>query len=211
MTELTTPVARPLDNRADLTEASRILAEALQDEPGFSSVVPDPDQRRDVMHTLLSQLARDAFAFGNVWVARIGQEIAGTAIWYAPGDYPMGTWRSMRMLPAMIGLVRSIGTRTLQSLSEMDTNAKAHFPEQPCWYLSALGVAPGHQGKGVGSCLMRATLEEIDRQGGAAYLETGEERNVRFYERLGFEVRESAIHIAPPPGPTHWTMWREPR
>ncbi len=98
----------------------------------------------------------------------------------------------------------------------MEENAKAAFPKEPCWYLAALGVDPNRQGQGIGSQQMRAMLAEIDGGAargaarGAAYLETGEEINVRFYERLGFEVRERAIQLAPPPGPTHWTMWRPP-
>jgi hypothetical protein len=56
---------------------------------------------------------------------------------------------------------------------------------------------------------MRASLETVDRTGMPAYLETGTERNVRFYERFGFEVREAGIQLAPC-GPTHWTMIRYP-
>ncbi|HET7345792.1 MAG TPA: GNAT family N-acetyltransferase [Acidobacteriaceae bacterium] len=194
----------------DVPAAVDVIAAALRDEPGFASVIPDTQQRAAVMHTFLGLLLRDALPLGNVWVARIGGKIIGTAIWYAPGDYPMTVWRNLRMVPGMLPLVR-FGFGTMRGLMQMGENVSSHFPEQPCWYLAALGVAPEHQGAGAGSALMDTVLEEIDRRGEPAYLETSVERNVRFYQRLGFEIREPAIRIAPPPGPTHWTMWRVPQ
>ena len=209
MSELSRNTVETL-TKHDIAEASDVIAEALQDEPGFVAVVPDPEKRRIVMHTLMNGVVRDGCPLGNVWIARSGPRIAGTAIWYAPGDYPMTTWRTLKMAPGMLSLLR-LGPGRVRALGQMNENVEAHFPERPCWYLSALGVAPEYQGEGVGSNLMRTTLREVDRREEPAYLETGDERTVRFYERLGFEIREPAIHIAPPPGPTHWTMCREPQ
>lgn len=197
--------------KPDLVPAARVLADALHDEPGFASVVPDDTRRADVLNVLITILVRDAFPLGNVRIARADGQVVGMAIWYAPGDFPMTARRQLRMAPAMLSLLR-FGRSTVARLGQMEENAKAAFPKEPCWYLAALGVDPNRQGQGIGSQLMRAMLAEIDGGAarGAAYLETGEEINVRFYERLGFEVRERAIQLAPPPGPTHWTMWRPP-
>lgn len=195
--------------KPDLPEAAAVLAAALHDEPGFISVIPDPRLRGDVMGALFRILVRDAFPLGNVWVAKGDGQIVGTAVWYAPGDFPMTLLRQLRLVPVMLPLLR-YGRGMVSNLGRMEGNAKAAFPKEPCWYLAALGVDPDCQGQGVGSHLMGAALAEIDGGNGAAYLETGEAINVRFYERFGFEVRESALQLAPPPGPTHWTMWRPP-
>ncbi|MBA3276744.1 MAG: GNAT family N-acetyltransferase [Chloroflexia bacterium] len=195
--------------KSDLEPAAGILAAALRDEPGFASVVPDPVRRAQVMGVLLKILVRDAFPFGNVWIARDNGHIVGTAIWYAPGDFPMTALRQLRIAPAMLPMLR-FGRSMVTRLGQMEENAKAAFPNDPCWYLAALGVDPERQGQGTGSRLMEAALAEIDTNREAAYLETGEEINVCFYERFGFEVRESALQLAPAPGPTHWTMWRSP-
>lgn len=195
--------------KPDLPEAAAVLAAALHDEPGFISVIPDPRLRGDVMGALFQILVRDAFPLGNVWVAKGDGQIVGTAVWYAPGDFPMTLLRQLRLVPVMLPLLR-YGRGMVSNLGRMEGNAKAAFPKEPCWYLAALGVDPDRQGQGVGSHLMGAALAEIDGGNGAAYLETGEAINVRFYERFGFEVRESALQLAPPPGPTHWTMWRPP-
>lgn len=203
--------------KPDLPEAATVLAAALRDEPGFAFVVPDPVRRAQVMGGLLKFLVRDAFPLGNVWVARVDDHVVGTAIWYAPGDFPMTLLRQFRIAPAILPMLR-FGHSMVSRLGQMEENAKAAFPKEPCWYLAALGVDPERQGQGIGSRLMEAALAEIDGNpeaargaaGRAAYLETGEEINVRFYERFGFEVRESALQLAPAPGPTHWTMWRPP-
>ncbi len=195
--------------KPDIPEAARVLAVALDDEPGFVSVIPDPRLRGNVMGALFRILVQDAFPLGNVWVAKGDGQIVGTAVWYAPGDFPMTLLRQLRLVPVMLPLLR-YGRGMVSNLGRMEGNAKAAFPKEPCWYLAALGVDPDRQGQGVGSHLMGAALAEIDGGNGAAYLETGEAINVRFYERFGFEVRESALQLAPPPGPTHWTMWRPP-
>jgi ribosomal protein S18 acetylase RimI-like enzyme len=72
------------------------------------------------------------------------------------------------------------------------------------WYLDALGVDPAKQGTGIGNALMRHGLEAAGAAGVDAFLETGQERNVAYYERFGFRVVD---HGAPAPdGPQIWFM-----
>ncbi len=44
------------------------------------------------------------------------------------------------------------------------------------------------QARGIGSQLLEAFLELVDKYEGTVYLETDTARNVRFYERFGFET-----------------------
>jgi predicted N-acetyltransferase YhbS len=72
------------------------------------------------------------------------------------------------------------------------------------WYLDALGVDPAKQGTGIGNALMRHGLEAAGAAGVDAFLETGQARNVAYYERFGFRVVD---HDAPAPdGPQIWFM-----
>jgi GNAT superfamily N-acetyltransferase len=70
-----------------------------------------------------------------------------------------------------------------------------------------LGTEPAAQGRGIGSELLRGTLEECDRTGTLAYLESSKEANIPFYERHGFRVDAD---FSPPGGPKLWTMTRLP-
>ena len=75
-------------------------------------------------------------------------------------------------------------------------------------YLAVLGVEPVRQGGGLGSTLIQPGLGLCDGEGLAAYLETGNERNLAFYGRHGFDVTGE---LTLPKGPPVWLMRRPPR
>lgn len=82
------------------------------------------------------------------------------------------------------------------------------IPSEPLWHLDSVAVLPGCQGRGIGSALIEFGLEHARDSGTAMLLETGTQRNVPLYERLGFRVVEEAD--APDGGPHVWFMRREP-
>jgi ribosomal protein S18 acetylase RimI-like enzyme len=83
-----------------------------------------------------------------------------------------------------------------------------HPPAPPHWYLATLGTEPAAQGRGLGSTVLAPVLEECDRDGVGAYLESSKERNLDYYARFGFRVtRELRL----PRGPRVWLMWRDAR
>jgi RimJ/RimL family protein N-acetyltransferase len=55
------------------------------------------------------------------------------------------------------------------------------------------------QGRGLGSALLRPTLDHCDQESLPAYLEASSERNAALYERLGFQLtNELRIASSPP-------------
>ena len=68
--------------------------------------------------------------------------------------------------------------------------------------LVLLAVEPAHQGRGIGSALLRAGLERFP----AAALSTEDERGVRFYERFGLRVHDTFETE----GDTTWVMTISP-
>lgn len=76
-------------------------------------------------------------------------------------------------------------------------------------YLLMIAVAPGRQGEGLGTELIRPVLERCDREGVPAYLEASSERSRGLYERLGFAFTGDAVRL--PDGPLMWPMWRKPQ
>ena len=75
------------------------------------------------------------------------------------------------------------------------------------WYLCLLGVDSRFQGKGYAGKLVRAMLARIDKEGVPCFLETMTEKNVRFYQHLGFRMIEEAD--IPKTNLTNWAMLRE--
>ena len=82
-----------------------------------------------------------------------------------------------------------------------------YHPQEPHWYLYYLAPAPGRQGTGIGSALLRPVLRRCDEQGLPAYLEATSEQNRALYARHGFVDREQ---YALPDGPPLLPMWRAP-
>jgi ribosomal protein S18 acetylase RimI-like enzyme len=81
-------------------------------------------------------------------------------------------------------------------------------PEAPHWHLAFVGVDPAHQGRGLGSALLRHTLARVDAERLHAYLESSNPANVPLYRRHGFEViREIRVAGSPAVIP----MVRRPR
>ena len=63
-----------------------------------------------------------------------------------------------------------------------------HDPVEQHWHLGPIGVLPSHRGTGVGTELMQRFCKEVDNCSAKAYLETDLDKNVRFYEKFGFEI-----------------------
>ncbi|WP_062137828.1 GNAT family N-acetyltransferase [Demequina aestuarii] len=81
-------------------------------------------------------------------------------------------------------------------------------PPERAWLLATVGVAPAHQGAGLGTALVEAGLRVVDERGASIALETSDERNVRLYERCGFAV---VATTKVPGGPVVHSMVRSRR
>jgi len=125
----------------------------------------------------------------------------GAALWAPPGSDPLTAD------PRDLERLQQIAGADTPRLFEIVELLEAHAPAAPHYHLQILGVRPGRQGSGLGSALIAPILERWDRQQVPAYLEATSDRNRALYERHGLRVRDE---IAPPGGPSLWTMWREP-
>lgn len=111
-----------------------------------------------------------------------------------------------------LGALWRIGPRAIRSyLSVVQLTNVLHerFAPEPHWYLSQLGVEPKFQGQGIGQRLLAPTLERIDQEQMAVYLETLNPKALPFYNKLGFKVCEE-VNL-PEGGPLMWSMRREPQ
>jgi predicted N-acetyltransferase YhbS len=123
------------------------------------------------------------------------------ALWYPHYDPAVGPEHYETHLQAACGP----NTRRFQLLDEAFAK---HHPTDDHDYLAFVAVTPGMQGQGLGSALLQAHLQELDRTGQSAFLEASSADNRRLYERLGFDAAP-ARHL-PDDGPPYWTCWRPP-
>jgi GNAT superfamily N-acetyltransferase len=187
------------------SRAGAVITEALMTDPGWNTVVPEEAKRRTALQTL-TDIAL-GYQASEVRVAVVDGHVAGVAVWVPPGRYPLPFVARLRVTPRMLGLALRIGGR-IRDVAGFGSSIDAVFPTEPVRYLQALGVGPGHQGRGIGTALLRDGLAKADATHEAVYLETSLERNVRLYGRQGF----TAVPGSPGPlsngGPVMWRMRR---
>lgn len=188
----------------DLPAVGRALAAAFADDPVWEWLAPDRRRyERAAAGFFRADAAQVLSGHGELLV---DDDVGGAALWAAPNRWKAPLAQTARLtVPAL----RLFGSRTWRGLGALTALEKAHPPGPPHWYLSVLGTDPRHQGRGIGSALLRAVTDRCDEEGLPAYLESSKESNVAFYARHGFE--ETEVLSLPGGGPSLWLMWREPR
>jgi GNAT superfamily N-acetyltransferase len=122
-------------------------------------------------------------------------------------ELPPGGWEMAVPPSAALGLLGVFGMR-LPRAGRLQKLFERTHPREPHYYVRYLGVAAQFRGKGLGTALLRATLDRCDTEGVAAYIEASSERSAALYERLGF-VHLGELRI--PDGPRFWPMRRPHR
>jgi GNAT superfamily N-acetyltransferase len=184
---------------------ANVLARAFHDDPMFTFIEPSADRRRRVLPWFFGAALRLGDQQGRV------DRDAGRAavIWLPPGRTSLGPRAMLRsglaLAPMRLGPAAFVRFARLTSAFE-ESAATVHGTT--FWHLFILGVDPAVQGQGLGARLVAPVLAEADAAGHLCYLETLSERNLAFYQRLGFAV---AGHVTRRDLPEFWMMTRDPR
>jgi ribosomal protein S18 acetylase RimI-like enzyme len=81
------------------------------------------------------------------------------------------------------------GDDCLARLDQLLAAFDQRLPRPDLARIEFIAVAPGHQGQGIGSALLSATLTQLRNHGApGAALETSEARNLALYQRHGFQA-----------------------
>lgn len=170
---------------ADLAAAADTLTAAFEHYPWTRYVLPEDDylgRLRALQHLYLGYACEHG-------IVAVAGDIEGV-IALLPPDAP---YPSLAMVEEVVALH---GDR-------IDRLEQAPPPEG-AWRLETLGVRPEHQGRGIASALIHFALLEVRALGGRAVaLDTSDPRNVRLYERHGFQVTAQADSGD---GPPVWKM-----
>ena len=186
-----------------LDAATLTLTKAFHTDPMYERIFPGPAERSGALSHLLRVGLRYGLRRGHVTQSDAAKAVA---IWMPPcrSVTPGGMIRAgMLAIPFRVGF-RPFG-RFIGAINVMEEIHKRRVSE-PHWYLMIIGVDTELQGQGRGAALVKEGLDLADREALRCYLETTQERNLRFYERLGFKVAESARLDAG--GPEVWAMLR---
>jgi GNAT superfamily N-acetyltransferase len=157
-----------------------VLARAFADDPMIRwPMVDAPD-----MHPRIARFFAGIYAplidDGNLWEAGDG---AGFAHWVPPGSASAALETHDELAATLQAITDDGGAR----YERLWTWVEARIPDD-VWYLDLIAVDPVHQGRGVGSALLRFGLGRA--AGTDAFLETAVPDNVPYHERFGFRVVE---------------------
>jgi GNAT superfamily N-acetyltransferase len=150
------------------------------------------------MPSMARAFGGNGFAHGTAHVVADGR---AAAMWLPPGVHPDAD---------RLGAIAEahVPEGRMADMNQVFAQMARYHPAEPCWYLPLIGVDPMCQGRGYGSALLRYALEQCDRDGVPAYLESSNPRNISLYQRREFEIMGA---IQSGSSPTLVPMLRMPR
>lgn len=201
--------AQPSIRRATQSDAPRIarlFAAAFAHDPVFDWLARSGAKRSHALQRFFTWiLERRTLPHGETWMTTDG---LAAAAWIPPYTQasPSRLAEDLRLLPVMLRLT---GVSRLPRGASMAAAMEHAHPDSPYSYLAFIGVAPRMQGAGLGSSLLRQTLQRTDAIGANAYLENSNPRNLALYQRAGFTVTSEIRARAD--APPVYAMWRPAR
>ena len=178
------------------------LARAFHDDPFFVHVMADAARRAAQLHWWMRCALHYGLSYGEVYATGA---LSGAAIWLPPDAPDISIARAV--LTGWWQVPWRLGITAAGRLWRLDANRDSTAESLPSrrWYLMTLGVAPEHQGHGLGSALLQPVLRTADAAGLPCYLQTATERDVAFYRKHGFDITgESPLGA----GGRFWAMVR---
>lgn len=183
----------------DLGLVAKVAALSFYDDPVMSWVFPDESTRGDALPAAFHGVAQQTYLRdGRIDLI----EESATAMWLPPDPPEAG------QITVAEDHVRYFTSEVVERFMVLQAALEANHPKAPHWYLGVIATVPAAQGRGLGAKLLAPVLQECDREGVAAYLESSNARNLPFYFRHGW-LQTGEIRV--PDGPILFPMWREPR
>jgi GNAT superfamily N-acetyltransferase len=187
----------------EIAAAAGVLARGMRDNPNHVAIFgSDPDKRLRAPELGCAAYFRVATAQAPL-CARLGGAVVGVAGVFPPGRCRLSATEKLRLIPAMVGLP----VHDIWCASRVTGAWAARDPKESHSHLGPMAVDEGLKGRGIGTRLLEAYCAQLDESHVAAYLETETARNVRLYERVGFETIGRAEVLGNP----NWFMWRSAR
>ncbi|KAJ8522891.1 hypothetical protein ONZ45_g602 [Pleurotus djamor] len=183
----------PNPTEAQLMELSSMAAAAFEGDSFLLAAVGNDPTLNVSYHR--AQMIAAAIA-GKIVVAEdlADRSIIGVALWFPPGSTMFASEEQDRIAfqPFLKRCPPSIQSWWNDHfLVEHPKSCQRMFGRHllnKAWQLELVAIAPGHQGQGIGSALVRDGQQRI-AQRKLIYLDTQTEQNVKFYQRLGFVLR----------------------
>jgi len=166
-----------------LKKYARMASESFMTNPGYVLSCKDENKRKDfiynvVLMRLYISRKTDFFYFDEEGRGMLVLRKAGM-------DYPTG---EVLKVPNILGLLKNISYVSKLLSVTGAYSSKGLYDEEKTYIVSPVFVDVNHQGKGVGTALLKKAIEDMAAKGFKVGLDTMEPSNVPYYEKLGFEL-----------------------
>ncbi len=171
--------------KEDIDKSTDSMAKAFYDYPMFQHILADKLNHENIK-TFLKFLITYSILYAEAYA--YSKQNEGIILFTDSKNYKFNLIRSIRsgILPLM-----KIGSDAGKRFNEFDrftSETHKRLMKDNHQYIILLGVDPDKQGQGYGKKLMLPVLKLAEEKGQDCYLETHGERNVSFYNKLGFKV-----------------------
>lgn len=166
-----------------LKKYARMAAKAFMTNPGYVLSCDNESKKEDfiynvVLMRLYISRKTDIFYFDEEGRGLLVLRKAGM-------DYPAS---EVLKVPNILGLLKNFSfvSRLLSVTGAY--SSKGLYDEENTYIVSPVFVDVNHQGKGVGTQLLKRAIADMAEKGYKVGLDTMEPSNVPYYEKLGFKL-----------------------
>jgi ribosomal protein S18 acetylase RimI-like enzyme len=194
--------------KKDLPNACEVMADAFQHDPIWNAIFEGIPNMQSKLNAFYETPLRHCLKYGKVYAT--SEKLEGVAGWVPGALADMTVWRLLRSGAFRSGMKMGfkLAKRMQPALEPIEHDRKENMKGTSFIYLQIIGVATAYQGQGFGGKLLRAVIQKSELAQLPIYLETETERNVKMYQRFGFNlIKEISLPVIHLP---MWEMVREP-
>ncbi|HSH64266.1 MAG TPA: GNAT family N-acetyltransferase [Bacteroidia bacterium] len=169
-------------NYSDKQLVLDILCKSFDSNKSVNYVVKQDENRQRRIRNLMDYSYEICSMFGQVYLSDDKKACALTLF----PDKKKTSLKSI-LLDAKMA-ISCVGLNRVSKVLDRDSKIKKSYPNDQILYLWFIGVNPGEQKKGIGSSLLKDIIKESAISKRPIYLETSMPENIRFYNKLGFNI-----------------------
>jgi len=177
---------------SDKAAVVQILTESFKENKSVNYIIPQDGDRTARIRSLMEYSFDLCFQFGEVLLS---QDRKCCALLLHPDKKKSNLKTTLLDLKL---ITKGIGLGNVRKTLSREAFIKQFHPKAPFAYLWFIGTDPSHQGKGIGSELLRQVIETSRQDKRPVYLETSTQRNIKFYKDAGFSIYNASMRFGYP-------------
>jgi GNAT superfamily N-acetyltransferase len=187
------PIKLTMKDISRIDEFAETFIDSFFDYELIKFLFPDEHSRRKNLSHFYKYYIKYGILYGEIYASSDDNECL--SMWFLSSKADIGIFKSIRS--GGLRMLFKLGLRTYLRFNEADAlirKTKKNNCNQKHWYLAHIGVKREFQGKGFAGKMIKTILDQkiIDDKI-PCYLETFREKNVEFYEHLGFKLLGNSL------------------